>query len=164
MKELDPHNVTFSTSEEGELGLTLSDGTRRSPILCARLFPLTDPDHYISIQQGDDKHHPEIGIIRSLADLSEAQRALVEEDLQHQHFLPEILSIEDIRGVHGIDEWRVTTDRGPVTFFVSGRKRNIVLTNDNLLLVTDIEKCRYRITDYTALPPRARQMLERALP
>ena len=164
MNALDPKQVTFAQSDEGELGLTLADGTRHTPIQCSRLFPLTDPDHYISIQQGDDKHHPEIGILKDLSALPPAQRQLIDEDLNHQHFLPEIISIEDIRGLHGIDEWSVTTDRGPIAFFVSGRKSNIVLTNDNMLLVTDIEKCRYRITDYTTLPPRARQMLERALP
>ncbi|NQU40870.1 MAG: DUF1854 domain-containing protein [Lentisphaerae bacterium] len=164
MNELDPKQVIFATSDEGELGLTLADGTRHTPIQCSCLFPLSDPEHYISIQQGDDKHHPEIGIIKDLSALLPEQRQLIDQDLKHQHFLPEILSIEDIRGLHGIDEWCVTTDRGPITFFVSGRKSSIVLTNDNLLLVTDIEKCRYRITDYTTLPLRARQMLERALP
>lgn len=164
MNIFDPKTITFSTSAEGELRLTLADGTVHAPVQCRRLFPLTDPDHYISVQQTDDSENPEIGIVKHLSDLPSDQRRLVVEDLKHQHFLPEILDIVDIRTLHGMDEWCVVTDRGPITFFVSGRKDNMAVTPDNLLLVTDIEKCRYRITDYTALPTRARPLLERTLP
>jgi hypothetical protein len=164
MNLFDPTQITFSSSTEGELRLQLADGSLHAPVQCRRLFPLTDPDHYISVQRPDDKEEPEIGILKQLADLPSDQRRLVTDDLQHQHFLPEITDIVDIVTLHGMDEWSVVTDRGPITFFVSGRKESMAVTPENLLLVTDIEKCRYRVTDYTTLTPRARLLLDRTLP
>jgi hypothetical protein len=164
MNLLDPTLITFSRSAEGELRLQRADGSLHAPVHCRRLFPLTDPGHYISVQRPDDKEQPEIGIVKRLDDLPPDQRRLVTEDLQHQHFLPEITDIVDIVTLHGMDEWSVVTDRGPIAFFVSGRKESMMITPDNLLLVTDIEKCRYRVTDYTTLTPRARLLLERTLP
>jgi hypothetical protein len=164
MNLLHPDNVTFSRSPEGELRLALPDGTEYAPVVCRRLFPLTDPDQYISIQKPGEREQSEVGIIRALKELPGEQRRIVVDDLQHQHFLPEIVAVDDIRTLHGMDEWRVETDRGPVSFFVSGRKENMAATASNMLLVTDIEKCRYRITDYAALPPRERLLVERVLP
>ncbi len=163
MQMLNPQDIAISRSEEGELRLEDADGAH-APVHFVRLFPLSAPDQFISIQVDDGKEPVELGILHDLDALPADQRQLVEADLRHQHFLPEIVSVEAIRQIHGMDEWAVVTDRGPTTFFVSGRKENMAVTPANLMLITDIEKCRYRITDYTTLPTRERLMVERVLP
>ena len=164
MSILDSGTITFSTAENGKLSVELADGRTIVPAICVRLFPLSAPDEYISVLDGAAEDSPEIGVIPCLSGLAADQQELVLADLRQRRFLPEILDVRKITITNGIDEWQVLTDRGPKTFFISGRKNNIVVTEDNMLIITDVEKCRYRIPDYTALSPRAFSMVGRALP
>lgn len=164
MTIIDPHLITFASLDSGQLSITLSDGTTISPVHCVRLFPLIDPDHYISILRSEKCDEPEIGIIRDINELPANQRTMLLDDLAQRHFLPEILDVTDILMSGGMDEWHVITDRGEKTFFVSSRKDNITVTEENMLIVTDVEKCRYRINDYTALSAQAFNLVARALP
>lgn len=164
MKIIDPQSVVFKKIQSGLLSLTQSDGTTISPVHCVRLFPLMDPDHYISILRSVKSDEPEIGILRDINELPEEQRALIQDDLAQRHFLPEILDVKDILVSRGMDEWNVVTDRGDKTFLVGSRKDSIIVTDANMLIVKDVEKCRYRIPDYTALPRTAFNMVARALP
>ncbi len=163
MSILEAQSITFA-KVDGLLSATKADGETISPIHCVRLFPLSDPDHYISVLRSEKCDEPEIGILRDISDLSEEQCSLVRDDLAQRHFLPEIQDVTDIVITSGMDEWHVITDRGEKIFFVSSRKDNIVITDENMLIVTDVEKCRYRIPDYTALSSQAFSLVGRALP
>ncbi len=107
---------------------------------------------------------PEIGILRDINDLPAAQRELILDELKQRHFLPEVLDIIAIRMSNGMDEWNVLTDRGEKRLFVGNRKESIAVTDENMLIITDVDKCRYRVADYTALSPQAVSLVGRALP
>jgi hypothetical protein len=163
MSILEAQSITFA-KVDGLLSVTKADGTTISPVHCARLFPLSDPDHYVSVLRSEKCDEPEIGILRDINDLPEGQCSLIRDDLAQRHFLPEIQDVTNIVITGGMDEWHVITDRGEKIFFVSSRKDNIVITDENMLIVTDVEKCRYRIPDYTALSSQAFSLVGRALP
>jgi hypothetical protein len=164
MSILETRSITFAKPDAGLLSVTLSDGETITPVHCVRLFPLSDPDHYISVLRSEKCDEPEVGILRDINDLPEEQRELVQADLAQRHFLPEIQDVTAILISNGMDEWHVVTDRGDKIFFVGNRKDSITVTEENMLIVTDVEKCRYRIQDYTALSAQALSLVGRALP
>jgi len=164
MKMLDAGRIKFEKLESGHLSIVLEGGESIAPVSCASLFPLSDPEHYITVLRTEKCDEPEVGILRDIGELPKDQRELVVEDLNQRRFLPEILDVKDIRMANGMDEWRVKTDRGDKVFFVSNRKDSITVTDDNMLIITDVEKCRYRIPDYGKMPARAFDLVGRALP
>ena len=164
MSILEPQSITFEKLDTGLLSITQADGTTVSPVHCVRLFPLSDRNHYVSVLRSEKCDEPEVGILRDINELPDEQRVLIQDDLAQRHFLPEIQDVTTILISNGMDEWHVITDRGDKIFFVSNRKDSIIVTEENMLIVTDVEKCRYRIPDYTALPPQAFNLVGRALP
>lgn len=164
MKILEAGTTRFEKLDNGLLGVSIDEGAAVAPVHCCSLFPLSDPEHYISVCRTEKCDEPEVGIVRDLSEFPEDQRKLIVNSINQRRFLPEILDVTDIRSAHGMDEWRVVTDRGDTVFFISNRKDSITVTDDNMLLITDVEKCRYRIPDYTALSARAYSLIGRALP
>ena len=55
------------------------------------------------------------------------------------------------------------TDKGEKTFFVQDVKENVIIRESGLIVITDIEKCKYQIRDYRKLPTKARVELEQTL-
>ena len=164
MTMLNTETTKFERSGSGLLSVSISDADPIMPIHCVRLFPLSDPEHYISIVRTEKSDEPEIGILRDINDLPAPQRELILDELKQRHFLPEVLDVIAIRMSNGMDEWDVLTDRGEKRFFVGNRKESIAVTDDNMLIITDVDKCRYRVADYTALSSQAVSLVGRALP
>jgi len=164
MNKLDTNSIRFDLSDVGLLKLTIEDGTAIEPVHCVSLFPLSDPEEYVSVVREEDGEDNEIGIIERLSDLPRGQRDLVKRDIARRYFLPEIVDVRRITTSGLVDEWDVVTDKGPKVFHVSGRKENFTISDDNTVIITDVEKCRYRITNYRALKPRARLAIDRVLP
>jgi len=163
MKILNPDELGFETAENGFLKLKFNDGTIYERVECYPLFPLSKPDAYIAISERTDSKAKEIGIVRSLDKLSEKQRSLVEREIQFRHFSPEITDIYKITSKYGVEHWEVMTDKGDKSFIVQDTKENIIIREGGLIVITDIEKCRYQIRNYQKLPLKARMELERTL-
>lgn len=164
MKTLEPENIEFRQSAGGRLDAILDDGTVVENVQCLSLFPLRDPENSISVAHGRGNERRELGIIKHLTDFPMPQQELVRKDIRFRYFLPEITDIRKIVNSAGIDEWHVVTDRGEKIFYLSGRKENITVSNDGMILITDMDKCRYRISSTHKLSPTARSILERAIP
>jgi hypothetical protein len=159
---LDVSKIRFEEMESGFLRLVLADGTVHERVDCVPLFPLSDPDNYLSvIRAGEEKG--EVGIIRSLDSLDPAQRSVVRRELSIKYFTPRILDIHSISGRGGTFRLQVVTDKGDRTLKLRNLKENLEIRENGLVLITDIDKCRYQIRDYRRLPPRARYELERRL-
>ena len=163
MKILNPGELNFEKAENGFLRLKLSNGTIYERVECHPLFPLSEPGAYIAISKRNDSDVEEIGIIKSLDKLSAKQRSLVEREIQFRHFSPEIIGITKITSKYGVDHWEVMTDKGDKTFIVQDVKENVMIRESELIVITDIDKCRYQIRDYRKLPSKARMELERTL-
>jgi len=163
MNILNPNTIKFEQSGTGFLTMTDGTGATYANVWCARMFPLSDPLHYISVQHRKEKEYEEIGVIRSLDELNREQREQVLADIGFRYFVPEITDIRKITSRQGLDTWEADTDKGPRTFLVRDRKENVHMADNGTVFITDSDKCRYRIDDYTKLKPKAKAMLERML-
>lgn len=130
-----------------------------------QLFPLRQPDAYISVVQprSGERAVRELGTIRKLADWPAAQQKAIRSALRQTYFLPEISVIHKINVTGGIDEWVVQTDRGEKTLYVCDRKQSLHICHDGMLLITDMDKCRYRIQKPQSLDANSRFMLDKAM-
>ncbi len=163
MKLLNTDELTFEQTENGFLRLKLNNKTIYERVECRPLFPLSDPNGYISISREGASDIKEIGIIKSLKKLSAKQRSYVEKEIQFRYFSPKIINIKKITSKYGVEQWEVMTDKGNKTFILQDVKENIIIRDSGLIVITDIEKCRYQIRDYRKLPAKARVELERTL-
>lgn len=73
MNLLNPDDLTFERVENGFLRLKMKDGTVYEMVECTPLFPLSQPDAYISICSRNSNGSEEIGIISELKALSKEQ-------------------------------------------------------------------------------------------
>lgn len=163
MKLLSPDELNFERGESGFLRLKLNGEKVFDLVECTPLFPLTEPDAYISVSTRNDDGGEEIGIIKKLKDLPSDQRHLVHDEIQFRYFSPVIIDINKITSKYGVNEWRVVTDKGEKTFFVQDVKENVLIRENGLIVITDIDKCRFQIRDYRKLPTKARLELEQTL-
>jgi len=163
MNTLDADDLIFEKAENGFLRLKLNNGTIFERVECYPLFPLSKPEAYIAISKRKDSDLEEIGIIKSLNKLTAQERSLVESEIQFQHFSPEITDIKKITSKYGVEHWEVMTDKGEKTFIVQDVKENVMIRESGLIVITDIDKCRYQIRDYRNLPSKAQMELERTL-
>lgn len=163
MKLLNPDELIFEQGENGFLRLKLNDDKVFELVECTPLFPLTEPDAYISVFIRNNDGGEEIGIIKNIKDLPSDQRRLVHEEIQFRYFSPEIIDIKKITSKYGVNEWQVVTDKGEKTFFVQDVKENVIIRENGLIVITDIDKCRFQIRDYRKLPTKARLELEQTL-
>ena len=163
MKLLNADELTFEQTENGFLMLKLNNKTIYERVECRPLFPLSDPDSYIAVIKQKDSDDQAIGIIKSLNDLSAKQRILVEKEIRFRYFSSKITNIKKITTKYGVDQWEVVTNKGDKTFIVQDVKENVMIRESGLIVITDIDKCRYQIRDYRKLPSKARRELERTL-
>jgi len=163
MKLLDHNKVTFKRSESGALDITLEDGKRIRDVHCIPMFPFSDPENFVSVVCKKGSKFEEIGIIKHFKKLPSAQQDFVREDIKFRYFIPEITDIKRIKQAYSFWEWDVVTDRGEKRFHLRDRRENITIKDDGMIIITDIEKCRYKIIRYNKLPTKARIELDRVL-
>ncbi len=168
MNLLLPDKIKFEQTKDGTLNCILKNGEIYKNISCAPLFPLSDPDNFISINAKNNakkKHNmpEEIGIIKHLKDLGSEQQKMLRHDIRIRYFMPEIKDIKKITKKPGIYEWHVITDRGEKNFFHRLSSENMTVTDKKIIIITDIERCRYKITNFLKLPSKARSELDRIL-
>lgn len=160
---LNPDEITFKRANNGFLQLEKNDGQIFETVECAPLFPLSQPDRYISVTSRSNGEIKELGLIPNLESLSKQQQALVREEIEFRYFSPEIIDIKKITSQYGVDQWDVVTDKGDKIFLVRDIKENIIIRESGFISITDIEKCRYQITNYRKLPGKAQLELEHTL-
>jgi len=122
-----------------------------------RLFPLTEPEKWISVQDSEEK---EIGIIPDLKGMTQESLSIVREHLDKRYLVPEILRIVACRARFDLTEWEVETNRGKVTILTRNLRDNVQRPLPNRLALIDVEGNRYDIPDIEALDPMSRRLLE----
>lgn len=152
-----PSTFTLQRAANRKLILTDAAGTVHEDALPVRLFPLTDPDHWVSII-GAGGH--ELACVEDPASLPATQREILTEALAYREFVPVLQVIHTIRrAAHGF-EWDVTTDLGRVHFTVENDE-SIQFLGGGSIVIVDQRNTRYLIPDPAALDPKTRQKLER---
>lgn len=106
-----------------------------------RLFPFSDPTHYVSFLE---KGETEVALLTSLDMIDEASRRAVEECFMEYYLIPEITGIIHVVDNSSTFKWKVNTDRGVVEFQIRNRNSDIKQMDD-VLLMRDSNDNRYRV-------------------
>ncbi len=122
-----------------------------------RLYPLSDPDHWISLV---DASGNELLCLEGLGDLPPETQELLEEELEQREFLPIIRCIERVSAHEAPSEWRVLTDRGETTFFVN-HEDDVHRLGTHAAVIIDAHGIRYLIPDLRLLDSSSRRILDR---
>jgi len=153
---LEPGQLPWQV-ENGRLRMReTADGEWRE-VSIYRLFPLSDPEGWLSVVDKDNK---EVGIIRELRGCPREPLALIREELAHRYLVPHILRINSCRDQFDFSIWEVETDRGPIKFHVRRQQENIQRPLPHRVTLTDIEGNRYDIVDINELDEESRRYLE----
>ncbi|QAU33011.1 DUF1854 domain-containing protein [Janthinobacterium sp. 17J80-10] len=142
----------------GRLVLT-SGGVTHEGVTPVRAFPIQAPDNGIALVNADGA---EVAWIERLADLPQAARALIEEELGGREFMPEIARIESVSSFATPCTWTVATDRGPTSFVLRGEE-DIRRIGGNALLISDSHGIHFLVRDLPALDRHSRKILDRFL-
>jgi hypothetical protein len=147
----------LSRDAAGRLMLIDAEGVRHENVHPRRAFPLTDPEHWISIC---DERGQELALVDDPQCLPEQVRALLLDALERREFVPRVVRVHSILSEPDALVWDVETDRGRTTFRMEGED-HIHLLDGGRVLLTDIHGIRYLITDIHAFDAGSRRKLER---
>ena len=143
----------------GRLQFTGADGQPHEGVTPVRAFPLAAPDEGISLVSTDGH---ELAWLAQLADLPEAVRALLQDELALRDFVPEVRRLKSVSSFGTPSQWTVETDRGETTFVLKGEE-DIRRLGHGALLIAGSEGVQYSIADMGALDRASRRLLERFL-
>jgi hypothetical protein len=121
-----------------------------------RAFPLSDPEHYVALLDGDGN---EVELIPDISELPVRPRELLLSELEKSYFLPELVRVHDITDDFGIQRWEVETDRGPRVFEVRSRE-DLRWLHPGHLIVRDVDGNRYEVKRFDDLDTTSRLKIE----
>lgn len=145
------------TDAVGRLILIDDTGARFENVKPLRLFPLTEPERWICLQDTSGK---ELRMIEDPSTLKEGQLTALRMALARRDFVPVIRSINRITRAADGHDWHVTTDRGPTTFRIE-TDESIQYLGGTRLVIIDDHNTRYLIPNIEALDRESRRKLER---
>jgi len=154
---LDPAKIQFRR-ENGKLTMMMDGAEEAGEIRVLRLFPLSDPEGWVSVIAVDGR---EIGIVRTLDELDPDSRNTVLDVLFRRYAVPQIARIVACREKFDLVEWEVETDRGGCRFVMRNPRETIQRAGNNRLALMDVEGNRYDVPDLDALDARSRTAIER---
>lgn len=149
-------NVHFVRDSHYQL-FFINGNSKHGPVSVKRSYPLTDPDHYIVVNDENGKF---LAMVDDFTALDSASRQIIDAELDRVYFLPKIQKINAIDDQFSIMVWDVETDRGQRTFEVISRKRDIRWLTDDHIVVEDADGNRYQIEDLSALDENSRDKIE----
>jgi hypothetical protein len=131
------------------------DGVKHDDITSIRMFPFTDPEHWIALC---DKEANEIVCIEDMEALPPATRQLILEDLQAREFVPVIKRVISVSVAADPSDWHVETDRGPTSFTLNDED-DIHRLSPFRILIIDAHGIRYVIPDIRQMDASSRRIL-----
>ena len=141
----------------GRLVFTDSQGERHVGVHPVRAFPITAPGAGISIMNQSGN---ELCWFSNTAAISEAELALIEEELAQREFMPVIEKIVKVSTFATPSIWDIETDRGPTRIRLKGEE-DIRRIAGNTLLIADSNGLQFIIKDSTALDKISKKLLDR---
>jgi hypothetical protein len=155
---LDAAQLTFRTVD-GRLRVKMADDDWQDSGI-ARLFPLSEPEKWLSVLDKDAK---ETGILLDMKGLDHQSVEAVRDELRRRYLVPQIERIISTRDRFDMVEWTVETDRGAATFLTRRAHETAQRPIERRLVLTDVGNNRYDIPDVGELDPASRALLEERL-
>jgi hypothetical protein len=157
VRYLDPKNLRF-VMNGANVQLTVGDEISYLDVQVIRMFPLSEPERYLSVRSNDKQ---EIGLIPRLADLDAENRRVVLQELERRYLMPVVQRVIDVKERFGIAEWEVETNRGRRIFTMRNMHENIVQLPPARCLLSDVDGNRYDVPDLRQLDASSRAYLWR---
>jgi hypothetical protein len=156
-----PESGNFGLMHDAWGRLVLIDraGRRHVGVEPVRSFPISDPDHWISIC---DAEGHELACVQNLSDLPPQVGQVLAEDLARREFVPVIRQILRVSADTDPAAWDVVTDRGQTRFLVNSED-DVRRLGPSRILVIDAQGIRYLIPNIKTLDAASNQTLERYL-
>ena len=139
------------------LALIDAEGVRHEDVRPVRLFPLTDPQHWIALVGENGR---ELACVEDLNTLEDEPRQILAGALAQREFVPVINRIVNITRATDGHDWHVETDRGSTVFRLE-TDESIQSLGGSRLVIFDKAGTRYLIPDVAALDRDSRRTLER---
>jgi hypothetical protein len=150
-------NCELFTDSAGRLGMIDENGVRFDNVRPLRLFPLTEPERWVTLQDTEGR---ELCCIEDVSTLNESQRTAVLAALARRDFVPVIRSIDRITRAADGHDWHVTTDRGSTVFRIE-TDESIQYLGGTRLVIFDDQNTRYLIPNIEAMDRQSQRRLER---
>ncbi|HEY3331372.1 MAG TPA: DUF1854 domain-containing protein [Capsulimonadaceae bacterium] len=159
---LEPSAVRFFHAPDGDARLRVELIGDRSFIdaRLARALPLSDPDHYLTIRDGQDK---EIGVVKDWLLLETSSLAVVRDSLDRSYFLPKVLVVHKVTDTMGLVVWDVETNYGRRRYTVRNIRDSSVSLSSKRVLMTDVEGERFEFPDIDKYSNAAIEVLLKVL-
>lgn len=162
VRYLTGRDIKFYETEGGLLGAEVDNrDVGRVDIL--RLFPLHQPEKYLSVRRQAESHrdrNTEVGIIEDLSSFSEKEKALVIKDLEKRYFVPEIIKVKNVKEEFGHTYWETVTTSGERNFTTFDMSTSLVRISENSVLLIDVDGSRYLIPDLKNADDKAIKALD----
>lgn len=138
--------------------LRFTDAARQSvAVTAAHLFPLSEPDAWISLRDRDGE---EVALIDYPSQLPEETHRLLSDELRRTQFVPRVTRIHRIsQAIKGLAV-RLETDRGPTSILLDDDE-HIRRISPTCVVLMDTNGIRFLIPDTTALDRHSRNCLDR---
>jgi hypothetical protein len=143
----------------GRLVLVDREGVSHAPVEPVRGFPISDPDHWISICDAEGR---ELLAVHDLGALAPALREVLEKDLARREFVPLIRRILSVPADAEPSEWEVETDRGCTRFLLNSAD-DVRRLGPHRAQIIDSQGIRYLVDDTRRLDARSRRIIENLL-
>lgn len=156
---LDPSTIECRT-EADRLQIRLTPDADWQEVTLARLFPLSEPERWISVMDKEDK---EIGVFKTLKGMPNASLACVRAELHRRYMVPEITRVVACRNRFHLVEWTVETNRGQMTFLTQNPHEQFKPALLPRVMLTDVEGNRFDIPDLGTLDDASRTMIEQRM-
>jgi hypothetical protein len=101
-----------------------------------------------------------MGILRSLSELDDSSRKILEGELARRYFTPTIQAIESLRQDGGMWLFRVQTQRGPAQFYVRNWRDSSHEISHMRFQILSVDGQRFEIRDYMTLDERSKALLD----
>ena len=158
---MDLKEAIFYADEGGFAGLRYK-GEDYKHIVLRRIMPIDQPMHYISVA---DQENKEIGILKSVADLADNQREIVERELDNRYYSPQVLDIKSVKDKLGYVymEMRLRNKQGKEydkNCAVKDVSRNIRMLSSDSVIIFDVDGNRYVVPNLGELNKQSLRRLD----
>jgi hypothetical protein len=161
LRYIEPANVRATLpAGAAHLRIEIADEQTVLQAQVKRVFPLSEPNRYLQIQDGAGK---EVGLLRTIEGLDPQTRELIEAQLDRRYFTPRIQQIEALKLDAGMWKFTVLTQRGPAEFFVRNWRDSAHEIAPNRWHIQSVDGGRFEITDLEALDVISRRLMDQLL-
>jgi hypothetical protein len=129
-------------------------------VQAVRAAPLSDPDRYISLLDGNGE---EICLVRDPAELDEVSRQILREELNRRYMTAIVERIHSLQNELGVSYFDVQTNRGRREFVLQNIQEDIRQLGERRILLLDVDGNRFEIPDLDALDKRSVKLLKLVL-